>query len=130
MSIASLLRSELITNAGTSALVSTRVYPLQLPQPPTLPALSYSRVSSSGQNGTSNRKESRWQIDCWASTHAGVTALAAAVKTAMEEWHDISETPGVAWARVVNELEDFEDQPGVTGVYRIILDVILHTTGD
>jgi hypothetical protein len=109
---------------GLAGVVSTRIYPLNLPQPPTYPAITYQRISNSGQDGTSTLKQSRWQIDCWASTYVGSQTVAAAVKAFAEEWHD---SPGIEWARVVNEIDDYDDD---AKVYRIIVDVILHTTGD
>jgi hypothetical protein len=127
MSIAELLRDGLFANSGVSALVSTRIYPLRLPQHPTYPALTYQRISNSGQDGTSNRKESRWQINCWATTHLAAVSLSAAVKAFAEEWHDVSETPSIEWARVVGEYDDEDDE---AKVYRTIVDVILITKGD
>ena len=127
MTIAALLRGGLINDSGVSAIVSTRVYPGLLPQSPTYEAITYQRISSTGQNGTSNRKESRWQINCWAQTYAEAQVLAAAVKAFAEEWHDLDQIPGIAWARVVNEIDDYDD---VADVYRVIIDVILHTAGD
>lgn len=130
MSIASLLHERLAGEAG--ALVGTRVYPHRLPQPPTYRAITYQRISSSGQDGSSTLRETRFQLDCWSQTYEGVVELATAVKTAMEEWHDVSETPGVLWARVVNEIDDADPEattPG-QGIYRVMVDVMLTTEGD
>lgn len=124
MTIGSQLKAALAGNSGITNLVSTRIYPVQLPQTPTYEAITYLRVSNSGQNGTSTRRESRWQIDCWAQTYAEAHVLAGAVKTALEEYHDVS---GIEYARVVNELDDYD--PDVDA-YRTIVDVILTTTGD
>jgi hypothetical protein len=124
MSVYTQFRAGLAADSGIAALVSTRIYPLNLPQEPTYGAITYRRVSNSGQDGTSNRKESRWQVDCWSSTYVGSQAIAAAVKAFVEEWHD---SPGIEWARAVNEIDDYDD---AAKVYRIIVDVILHTTGD
>lgn len=127
MTISTLLRGALINNGGVSALVSTRVYPVFLPQTPTYPAMSFQRISNTGQSGTSDLKQSRWQLDCWASSYTAGQALAAAVKAAIEEFHDLDQTPGILIGRVVNELDDYDD---VVKVYRVIVDVMLHTTGD
>jgi hypothetical protein len=127
MTIATLLQAHLANDEDIEALVSTRVYPLNLPQKPVYEAITYQRISNTGQDGTSDRKESRWQINCWAATYGAAHTLASAVKESLEEWHEVDETPGVSWARVVNELDDYDDQ---ALVYRIIVDVILHTTGD
>lgn len=125
MTIASLLKIALSTAA--SASVGTRIYPTILPEHPTYPALTYQRISNTGQDGTSNRKESRWQINCWSVSHFGSHTLAALVKAGLEEYHDMDQTPGIAWVRVVNELDDYDDE---AEVFRVIVDVILHTEGD
>ena len=130
MSVATLLRSRLTTVA--SALVSTRVYPNVLPQSPTYMALTYQRISSTGQKGSSTLRDSRFQVDCWGEYYDSVGVLAATVKTALEEWHNNSATPGVLWAVVVNELDDFEPDAKVPsrGIYRVSIDVMLTTIGD
>ena len=127
MTIATLLRGGLIADAGVAALVGTRVYPGLLPQKPTYEAITYERVSNTGQDGSSNRKQSRWQINCWGATYAEAHVLANAVKAALEEWHDVDHTPGIERARVVNEIDDYDDN---VEVYRVIVDVMLHTIGD
>ena len=60
-------------------------------------------------------------------TYTEAQALAAAVKTCLTDYHDADQTPGISWSRVVNELDDYDD---TVLVYRVIIDVILHTTGD
>jgi hypothetical protein len=134
VTIGTLLYSALSTNSGITAIASTRIYPLLLPDNnPTLPAITYQRISNTGQDGTSNRKETRYQINCWALKRAGgngyqeTQQLAAAVKAALEEYYDVSTEPAIAFSRVVNELDDYDDE---AKVFRTILDVILTTTGD
>lgn len=127
MSIGILLRNQLVADSGVAALVVGRIYPLQLPQTPTYPAISYQRISNTGQNGSTTLRESRWQINCWAATYAGAVSLAEAAKSAMEEHSDTTETPGIKFSRVVNEIDDFDPE---TEAYRVILDAMLFTTGD
>lgn len=127
MSIGILLRDRLVADATVLGLVSSRVYPLQLPQTPTYPAISYQRISNTAQNGSTAIRESRWQVNCWASTYAGAVSLAEATKSAVEEFSDVSETPGIKMGRVVNELDDFDPE---TEAYRVVIDVMLTTTGD
>lgn len=123
MTIGTLVKSTLTGNSGVSALVSTRVYPLQLPQKPTYEAITYQRISNGPQNGSTAIRDSRWQISCWAETYAEAHVLAAAVKTAFEYLTDDS----IKMAYVVNELDDYDDE---AKAYRTIVDVILVTTGD
>lgn len=127
MSIGTALYSALTGDSTIAGLVSTRVYPVFLPQTPTLPAISYGRVSSTEQMGTTALRETRYQIDCWATSYAGAQALATAVKAAMEEWTDTDQTPGVKMARVANEIDDYESE---TELFRVSIDILCVTTGD
>lgn len=127
MSIEALVYTRLTTYSGITAIASTRTYPLLLPQTPTYPAVTYQKISNSEQKGTSALRDSRWQLNCWASTYAEAHSLAAQIKAAFEEWHDLDQTPGVLFARVVGEIDDYDDD---MPVYRVILDVMLTTTGD
>lgn len=127
MTIASTFRAGMVADSGVSALVSQRIYPGLLPQHPTYPAISYQRISNTGQKGTSDIRESRWQINNWAQTYAGAQALAAAFKAFAEDYADVTQTPGIKQTLVVNENDDYDDE---AKAYRVIVDVILYTTGD
>ena len=127
MSIGTLLYSHLSADAGISALVGTRIYPVQMPQTPTLPAISYGRISNTAQFGTTNVRETRYQVDCWAASYASVQSVAMAVKAALEEWTDTDQTPAVKMAWVFSELDDYEAE---TELYRVSIDIMCVTTGD
>ena len=128
MSIDVLLYSALANNSGVSALVGTRIYPLILPKnKPTYPAITYQRISNTATNGSTALRESRWQVNCWGATYTAAHGLAVAAKAALEEHKDTNQTPGIKQSYVVNEIDDYDDQ---TKVYRVIVDVILVTTGD
>lgn len=124
MSIGTLLYGRLAGDSGVAALVGTRVYPMMLPQTPTLPALSYQRVSSTEQNGTTTLRTTRYQVDCWAESYSVGQSLASAVKTAMEEW---TSGPSVMMTEVINEIDDYEPD---SGLYRVSIDVYCTTNGD
>ena len=127
MTIQSMLFDRLTTESGVSALVGARVYPGLLPQKATYPAISYGRVSNSGQWGTGTHRESRFQFDCWAKTNVDVVALSAAVKGGLEEWGDVDGGYVVKMAWIVNELDDYDPEEDL---YRITLDCMLITSGD
>lgn len=118
MSAETAVYTRLTTHAGTAALIGTRCYPLRLPQKPVLPAVVYQRISSSGRAGTSDRRVVRYQFSCWASTYAGVKALAEQVRDALEYYADAT----IRLGRVVNEIDDFDEG---TELQRVILDVFV-----
>ena len=59
--------------------VSTRIYPLIVPQESAMPAITYARVSGGQQNdlsGYSNIENPRIQIDCWATSYKEIKTIA------------------------------------------------------
>lgn len=81
------IRARLIADAPTAALVGTRVYPNELPQNVTLPALVYNVVSDVPENSftgdTSTRlKAVRLQVDCYARAIGSVGSYAGAHEVA------------------------------------------------
>lgn len=127
MTIANLLYAKLAADSGVSTLVSTRIYPVILPQDPTVPAISYQQISNTEQDGTSTIRETRYQVDCWDDDFAGVESLADAVRAALEEWTDTDQTPRVKMCRVVGGYHDYEND---TALYRNSIDVMCTTTGE
>lgn len=83
------IHNRLSTHAGVSALVSTRVYPLVLPQEPTYPAITYAKVSSQrieAVHSDPGMAIIRIQVTCWALTFDSVKSLAEQVRLALERY--------------------------------------------
>lgn len=83
------LKSYLAGYSGLSALISTRVYHMRIPQGATLPCLTYQRVSTpreithdiSGSSGA--LAHPRFQFDAWAATYASAKAITDQVRAAL-----------------------------------------------
>lgn len=72
--------------AAITAIVGGRIYPQQLPQTPTYPAITYQRAGGDRENhvrGYANLENAIIQIDAWAVTLAGAIALGDVITTAM-----------------------------------------------
>jgi hypothetical protein len=81
--------ARLAAHSGVVALVGDRVYPDKLPQPPTFPAIAYTRVSQRGRftdDGPCGPDAARIQIDCYASDRDGSHVLGDAVADALNGW--------------------------------------------
>lgn len=85
MGLGSTVRTILLSDPTVSGLVgAARIYPKILPQNPTLPAITYQRISRVAvadhltAAGTLGRP--RVQVDVWAATDAAAETLGAAVK--------------------------------------------------
>lgn len=103
------------------SLVSSRVYPLVLPQKPTLPAITYQQISAVRVRnlpvGRAGKVRLRIQIDCWAETYAAVHALADSVKALLD---------ATATERVLdNEFDLFESETGVDGLWRVMQEYVI-----
>lgn len=127
MSLETELRTRLAADGTVSGLVSTRIYPIKLPQNPTYPALVYRRISGPRlrhMTGTSGRGEARIQIDSWATSYVGAQALAAAVRSSLHGFIGSLTTLDVAIG-LANEIDDYDED---AEKYRVIQDYTVQHT--
>lgn len=103
--------------ASLASLVADRIYPMFRAPGSTLPALAYQIISDQPQNCldgfTSGITKYRVQVDCWSTTHAGLVALKAAVKTRMN-------TTAATFTSILEFGQDVYEEE--TKLYRSILD--------
>lgn len=122
------LVSYLNGQAAISVLVASRIYPLNLPQNPTLPALSYAQISAVRTYDLIRdlrKSRTHMQIDCWASTAKAAHELATAVRHALSGFYGSMAGTQVHLIRIDNERDWFEDPAGVTGLFRVTQDHII-----
>lgn len=127
MSIESGLYAKVTGNAGVSALIGTRLYPLVLPQNPTLPAASYQVISGDsaytiGTQAAQIRKP-RFQISAWASSYDTAKSVIRAIRTALD--HQTASWSGVTVLGVVFEGEEIDFYDSETKEYQITAEVII-----
>lgn len=122
----------LSNNSAVTALVSTRINPLRIPEKSPLPAIAYQLVNNTGhasKSGYSHTDFARLQVMCVADTYAGSIALSEAVREAMQ----IS-TPATFNGVKVQVIEyDGEvhlpdDNAGFAGVSTVAMDFIINFT--
>lgn len=84
--IASVLQAQ----SAIATLVGTRVYPIVLPEDPTLPAATYQIVGSSSNPTLTNAgmQKIRLQIDCWGDVYGDAVTLRDAVATSLDGYQD------------------------------------------
>lgn len=103
MTIEAVIFTRLSTFAGLSALVATRVYPVNLPQDVAMPAISYRRINAarvSAMGVDTGLVRATFQFDCWSGGHADGTggtfdearAVADQVIAALKRWRNTSGT--------------------------------------
>lgn len=123
----------LSNNAALTALVSTRINPLRIPQGTAFPAISYNLISitpTPTKSGHSRTDWARVQISIFATTYQSAAETADAVRNAFE----VVTLPGEFNSVFVqtiefdaqNELTD--DEAAFAGVYQITQDYIINYT--
>jgi hypothetical protein len=77
----------LLAGDATIQALTTRIYPVLIPQQAAFPCISYQRISGGrvySLSGYSGLQHSRFQVDCWATGYGGAKDLSYAVKGVME----------------------------------------------
>ena len=85
--------------------VSTRIYPLIVPQQSAFPVITYARISGGQQNdlfGYSGIENPRIQIDCWAETYKEI-------KTIAENVHSVLSTVTTFRAILISDMDFYEN---------------------
>ncbi len=84
-----LIRSVLTASAPVSAIVGARIYPVELPQAPTLPAIVLTPVQTSDERtlqGHARYPVSEVVVDVCAASFAAADDLAEKVKDALQDY--------------------------------------------
>jgi hypothetical protein len=114
--------------AGITALVSSRIYPLVLPQEPTLPALVVTRISTprivshDTSGATGDLISPRYQFDAWGTSQAATKAIADALRAALNG--KTGAAGGITLRAALSEDEAHDYDPE-TGLYRIRSDYFI-----
>jgi hypothetical protein len=109
-----------IIKARLTGIAGGRVYPVILPQDPTLPAVTYQQIAHADANVT--LRTAYAQVDCWASSYAEVRAIASQVAGAMHLFRGTAANTTVS-IRHTTETDLFEPD---TKLYRISQDYTLN----
>lgn len=121
MSLETELRARLVADGTVAGLVGTRIYALILPQDPTLPAVTYQRISGprlQSLDGAAGRGMARIQIDSWAGEYLDAQAVAAAIRGSLNGFIGDLATLDVV-CRLDNERDLYEDE---ARLYRVTQD--------
>lgn len=113
--------------AAVSALVAGRVYPVQAPQNPTYPLVTYQRISAvrvRSVDGPSGLAQPRIQVDAYATTYAGAKALAAAIRGALDGYRGTAGGVRVGGVSLLSDIDFFEEDVDPK-LYRVSMDYLV-----
>lgn len=120
MSLITDLKTYIGSYAGLTALISNRLYPMMLPQEPTLPAATY-LIADDPQNYShsgASWRQARVQFDCFASTYLAAHGVADQVEAAVNAWHQINSS----YTSFQLTCRDMEESPELSR-YRVMVEV-------
>lgn len=109
------LLTRLTAYGDLTALISSRVYPLILPQEPTYPAVTYQRIDGPREHGMTQDHglpHPRIQIDSWGKTYASAKAVATQVRGALQRWSDAGASPVVLDCFLESDEDGYEPEAG------------------
>lgn len=124
--------SKLTSTTAITNLVGTRIYPLQLPQNPTYPAIAYQCVSRTPIRDSDNALgllRSRFQFDIYTlrdvpdqSGDINALNIAAALRSTLDTWRETIDS-----IRVVLSMYDSENMSYIGGLnlYQISIDFMI-----
>jgi len=117
------LYTYLQTKSGVTNLISTRMYPDDLPQDNTLPCIVYrviSKVPEHDLSGASPLTRYRFQLDSYAATRIGADALAEAVRNAADGYRGTMGSEFAQTTHLDNERSDIDAAIDATDQSRYI----------
>jgi hypothetical protein len=116
---AAALYTFLTTNSGIVAQVSTRTYPVQLPQGVTLPALVFREMytdTNYALQADDTLIRPTYEIEAHASSHAAARTAIRAVETALQNYSGTMTTCTVQAVLMAGGSEDYD--PDTTNYWR------------
>lgn len=122
------IHAKVLATAAITAICSSRVYAIKVPQGATFPAISYERVSTGlrdlTHNGTNQVAEPIFQFNCFADNPKTAKQLAAELRKALHGWSGTQSGETIFRSQVINELDLWDDE---IEIYHVVVEVeILH----
>jgi hypothetical protein len=123
----------LSTNAALTALISTRLNPVRIPQESAFPAVSYnliSQVPNPTKSGHSRTEFARVQVNAYGTSLSSAQAVASAIRTAFEAVTLPGTFNGIKCQTLEydGENQTADDTAAFAGLYQISQDYLINFT--
>jgi len=125
--IEEVLRWRLNTYSGTSALLSGRIYPMQLPQGTASASATYQKISGPRDHthqGPTGLASPRYQITAWSKQYSEAKAVAKQVRLALDGWFGSALGHVVSAVQLENEYDIYNPETLVE-FYSVPVDFIV-----
>lgn len=133
MSANKIVYNILSNNAALTALISTRLNPVRIPQESSFPAVSYQLVSeipNPTKSGHSRTEFARVQVNAYGVTLASAESVASAIRNAFEAVTLPATFNSIKCQTIEfdGELQTADDTAAFAGLYQISQDYIINFT--
>ncbi len=128
MTIESALYDRLAAAAGLTALVSTRIYPLQAPQGETAPYVVWQRIGGRRIGhlaGASGVALATFQVACYATTFLAARAVADQVRYALNGFNGTQTGQVVRVISIVTDRDEIDFSEPAIPLFRAITDYLV-----
>ena len=115
------IRSILINDA-TVKDITTRCYPVALPQSPTYPLILYTKITGMRDHhlqGPSGHAHPRFQVEAWSKTYTEAKTLADAIRKALDGYSGTASGTVIRSCLIESERDDYQKE---IDVHRVIQD--------
>jgi hypothetical protein len=115
----------ILVNDDTVKAITTRCYPVIIPQNPTYPLILYTKISGDRDHvlqGASGHAHPRFQIEAWAETYTGAKTLADAIRNALDDYSGTAAGTKI-WSCLIDSERDIYE-PEIH-VYRTLQDYFI-----
>lgn len=97
--------------SGFAGLITVLIYPDILPQNAVLPAVTFQKITTervSAMGSDTGIARARFQMDSWGRDYAGVKAVAAQVRAALQRFRGTIGSDEILEVFILNEVDLFE----------------------
>lgn len=122
MSIEDAIFDRLDNHSGLSGMVASRIYPDQAPQNPTVPYVTYRRISTGRVSLLATDTDismPRFQMSAWSDDRDQAVAVAAQIRDAFQRYSGTNASIVILDSYLENEIDLYEPD---TKLYQVIVD--------
>lgn len=115
----------ILVNDATVKTLTTRIFPVTIPQDPIYPLILYTKISGSRDHilqGPSGFAHPRFQIDAWDESYTGAKSLANAIRKALDGYRGTVLDTRIGSCLIDSERDIYESE---IKIYRVSQDYLI-----
>ena len=115
----------ILVNDTTVKAITTRCYPVTIPQSPTYPLILYTKISGDRDHalrGASGHAHPRFQVEAWDLTYTAAKTLADAIRNALDDYTGTAAGTVIHSCLIESERDTYESE---IEIYRIMQDYMI-----